>query len=473
MKTLYPALSVYLPANLLLSELKDINKRWIEKYLWLIHTIVFKQITRRDNFNNYVNLKSELLKKYLGDKYYKKIIITLLENKVIEVMKNKKGEDAYNNNPIKGKVYSKSYRLTKKYQEAPKVSVEITKQSYCRKIALFNKEYLEELLKDAIIQKEFRELTGVRIKTNEALNFIASNKDYSPEQKEAIKLQVYEVAKLKNVRTEGGTVQNAIFTFKRDRAGRLHTPLTNLAKDIRNRFVYFLDDEDGEPIEVDMPNSQQIFFCSKYLNKLQEKEGKKMHHIGSSPLSFNPYLSTPTEGGQKANLSRLAALAGQEDNLPYVVHFSNDIEAFKYFCFNGKIYDVLMELTNTKLTRKQFKTYYFKNLWYNSVGTKKNPKTKFSKLERVFAEYFPNVFHILYSKKLSIGNREFCNGLQREESTFFHRLIVPNIGVNTPFFIIHDAIFSTSKHALELNRLFEDACQQTFGCAVNFKIALL
>ena len=464
MKTIYPALSVYLPANLLLSELKDINQRWVEKYLWLIHTIVFKQITRRDNFNNYVNLKSELLKKYLGDRYYKKVIATLLKNKVIEVIKTKKGKESYGVG-----LHSKGYRLTKKYQESPRISVEITKQSYCRKIALFNKEYLEELLKDAIIQKEFRVLTGVRIKTNEALNFIASNKDYSPEQKEAIKLQVYEVAKLKNVRTEGGTVQNAIFTFKRDRAGRLHTPLTNLASDIRNRFIYFIDEEDGELIYLDKPNSQQIFFCSKHL----KNQDKKMHHIGSSPLVRNPYIERPTEERQKANLSRLAALTGQEDNLPYVVHFSNDIEAFKYFCFNGRIYDVMMQLMETKLTRKEFKTYYFKNLWYNSAGTKKNPKTKFSKIEILFAQYFPNVYDILYGLKINIGNREFCNGLQREESTFFHRLIVSNIGVNTPFFIIHDAIYSTSKHASELNRLFEDACQQTFGCAVNFKIALL
>lgn len=464
MRTIYPALSVYLPANLVLSELKDINQRWVEKYLWLIHTIVFKQITRRDNFNNYVNLKSELLKKYLGDKYYKKVIVTLLKNKVIEVTKSKDGKETYE----AGK-HSKGYRLTKKYQEAPKVSVQITKQNYCKKIAVFNKKDLGELLKDAIIQKEFRELTGVRIKTNEALDFIAGNKNYSPEQKEAIKLQVYEVAKLKNVRTEGGTVQNAIFTFKKDRAGRLHTPLTNLASDIRNKFIYFSYEEEEELIEVDMPNSQQIFFCSKHL----KNQDKKMHHIGSSPLVRNPYIERPTEERQKANLSRLAALSGQEDNLPYVVHFSNDIEAFKYFCFNGKIYDVMMELMETKLTRKEFKTYYFKNLWYNSVGTKKNPKTKFSKIEVLFAQYFPNVYDILYGLKINIGNREFCLGLQREESDFFHRLIVPNIGVNTPFFIVHDAIFTTAKHALELNRLFEDACIQTFGSSVNFKIALL
>lgn len=455
MKTIYPALSAYLPANLQVKELKGFNPRWEEKYLWFVHSINYKQLTTKNDFNNYVNLSSTTLRKYIGHDYFTKIRAQLINNKVIEFNKSYSSGN-----------FSQSYRLTKKYQEAETVTKEITKQTYCRKISLFNKEYLGELLKDTLTQKEFRNLTSVRIRLNEALDFIAGNKDYTPRQREGRKLQAYEVAKIQNVQTNGGEV-SINFTFKKDRAGRFHTPLTNLASDLR-QFIYFIEEDKQPIVSYDFSNSQILFFIDKHL----KNEGKKVDNIGRGTQYFKPYKQRDTEGGQKAKLAPTTALTGQSSPPPYVIGIKNDVELFKNLVFSGQIYDALIKATNSKLKREDFKVYFFEKLWYNSVGTKKKPRTELNQLEQTFLKYFPSVFNILYSLKLNLGNREFCIGLQREEARLFHRVFVKYIGVNTPFFIVHDAIYTTKKHSLEISRLIEDGSLQHFGRYIHIKSGL-
>jgi hypothetical protein len=448
MNNSYKSVDAFLPSNFTPQNLTGYNKRWHEKYLWFVHSINYKQLTTKNDFNNYVNLSSTILRKYIGHDYFTKVRATLINNGVIEFNKTYSAQS-----------FSQSYRLTEKYRNAEGKFIEIEKQTYCRKIALFNKEYLAEMLKDSLIQKEFRSLTGVRIKLNEALNYIAENKAYTTRQREGRKLQVFEVNKLQNTRTEGGSV-NMAFTFKKDRAGRFHTPLTNLASDLR-QFIYFIDAPEEQIVSYDFSNSQILFFISKHLTK-------KVDNIGEGTIKGKVYKQRATDVRRTPS----KPLTGLQLPTPYVIGNKSSTELFKDLVFEGKIYDALIKATNWKYGRQKFKEYFFENLWYNSAGTKDKPRKSLNELELIFYRYFPEVFTILYNLKLSLGNREFCLGLQAEEARLFHRIFVKYIGINTPFFVVHDAIYVPQSKAYEISRLMEDGSLQHFGRFINIKSEL-
>ena len=452
MATSYPSIKIVQPENLQLESLKGYNPKWKEKYEWIIHTILYKQLTTRNSFNNYVNLSSTTLQYFIGSKYQSKVRAFLINNKVIEFNKTYSPDG-----------FSQSYRLTEKYNNANIKAVEYgetyQEQTYCRKIFVYNKEYLNNLLKDELIRKEFLSLSYWRIDVNAALNYIASRNDYSTKQRESRKLQVYEVNNIQHIKKEGGTIQ-AKFTFKKDRAGRIHTPLTNLASDLR-KFLFQVDAPDQETICHDFSNSQILFFVSKYLNK-------KVHNIGRESRITNPYQSTHT--GEASQTS--AALSGQTHPLPYVMNNLPDINHFKKMVFAGKIYDGIMQAIQWKGTRNEFKEKFFGELWYNSNRRGKKERVKLTEMEKVFKKAFPNVFKILWRVKATIGNREFCLNLQREEATLMHRWIVGSIDKKVKYFVVHDAIYTTSDNSKYIGELLQDASIQYFGEYVSIKSEL-
>lgn len=456
MATSYPSIKIVQPENLQLESLKGYNPKWKEKYEWFIHSILYKQLTTKNHFNNYVNLSGKLLQYYVGPKYFKKIKTSLINNKVIEYNKKFSFGNAATS-------FSNSYRLTSKYNDAEIKTIEYgetyQEQTYCRKIFVYNKEYLNNLLKDDLIRKEFLSLSYWRINVNAALNYIASRNDFTTKQRESRKLQVYEVNNIKNIIKEGGIIQ-ASFTFKKDRAGRIHTPLTNLAADLR-KFLFQVNTPDKEIVCHDFSNSQILFFVSKYLNK-------KVNTIGGESMIPNTYESKQT--GEPSQPS--AALSGQTHPLPYNINNYPDIIHFKNLVFAGKIYDGIMQAIQWKGTRKEFKEKFFGELWYNSNVRGKKERVKLTEMEKVFKAAFPNVFKILWRIKATIGNREFCINLQREEARLLHRWIVGSIDKKVKYFVVHDAIYTTSDYSKYIGELLQDASIQYFGEYVSIKSEL-
>jgi hypothetical protein len=74
----YTPVTCYVPTNFTFDKIKHYNSRWSEKYIYFIHTILFRSLREKTTFQNYVNLDTRLIKYYLGNKYYKHIINQLV-----------------------------------------------------------------------------------------------------------------------------------------------------------------------------------------------------------------------------------------------------------------------------------------------------------------------------------------------------------------------------------------------------------
>ena len=445
----YPTLFVVQPKNFIPEiSIKNYNQRWHEKYIWFIHCIVYKQITTKDKFNNYINLSSHLLQKFLGSRYFKKIKTALIESKVIEYNKS------YSANG-----FSQSYRLTKRYQDEDVVKRTIEKATYCKKIYLYNKDYLNNLLKeDDTLRKEFLELTHWAIKSKEAYKYLELNPNgLTNNQIVARQLQISEVEKLSKTTTKDNII-DAEFTFKKDRAGRIHTPLTNLAKDLRT-FLYHIIEDDTEYCYRDVVNSQIAFFCGKHL--------KDNCHIIGSNSTTSIRLKKKEEG------KHFAALSGQINTTPYHMTIREEFVKFKKMVFRGDFYEQLMKAVSYEYSRDDFKEYFFKELWFNSNRKGKTIRVKKTQMELVFMKSFPNVFNVLWTIKSKIGNSEFCIGLQREESVFMHRNLVNSLPVGMPFFIVHDAIYTTIENQFIIEDILDSLALNHFGEPISFKTSLV
>ena len=139
-KEYYPSLNFYIPSNLDLTIIPEYKEKHKEKYLWFIHSILYKSLTTKNSFNGYVNLNKELLMKYVGSNFYLDVRNRLLKYGIIELNKS-----------YSPGAFSKSYRLSKKYRGAEMKSIDITKQTYCRKIYNSTSEYLKDVFKDNLL----------------------------------------------------------------------------------------------------------------------------------------------------------------------------------------------------------------------------------------------------------------------------------------------------------------------------------
>ena len=126
MKIIYPSLTCYLPENFNVSLIPCYNKRWHEKYIYFVHSVLFRSLREKNSFNGYVNIPDRIIQHLLGSHYSKFVITQLINAKIIEVNKS------YSQGS-----FSKSYRITEQFTNGIKIKTEvIKKQTYCRKIAI-------------------------------------------------------------------------------------------------------------------------------------------------------------------------------------------------------------------------------------------------------------------------------------------------------------------------------------------------
>ena len=163
MKTTYAPLTCYLPDNFNLNDILCYNKRWEEKYIYLIHTILFRSLRNKNSFSGFVNLPQVIVRHFLGSRYTKHIINQLVNSGIIEI----------NNSFLSGN-FSKSYRLTEKYRNDRYITTtQITKQTYCRKIALSRQQRAKEIIKlNPLLRHEFLQLSFRKIQVDEAKEYI-------------------------------------------------------------------------------------------------------------------------------------------------------------------------------------------------------------------------------------------------------------------------------------------------------------
>lgn len=442
MKTIYKELNCYLPENFTTNDILCFNKRWTEKYIYFIHSILFRSLREKGSFNGYVNMPSVLIQHLLGSKYSKYIINQLVNSKIIEV------NQSYSNLQH----FSKSYRLTESYRNSAIVSTKIIKQTYCRKIQFMREKLAQDIFKNnPLLRHEFLNLSYRRIRVAEAIEFI--NKTYpidSPQYSSRL-ISIHSFDSMKDSSCING-VYNYEFTFSY-KGGRLYTPCSNLARDLE-QFTYFIGYEKEDSVCLDMPNSQLCFF-NKFV---------KVHNIGREEIGGGEIL--PTKEKNIASLSMS----------PYVMNF----ESWESLIFGGLGYERMMALStwrgksegHTPEERQSFKAEFFGQLFYNSY------RDELTNLERVFMFNFESEAKALREVKKELGNRLLAIQVQTLEGKFFHINLVAYMidkrYFDIPFTIKHDSITLPMSQASFLIDELNSLVHEFFGrYDINFKFDVL
>ena len=424
MKVIYAPLTCYLPDNFSLDHILCYNKRWEEKYIYFIHTIVFRSLRDKRSYEGFVNLPQVLIQLFLGSRYSRHILRQLKNSGIIEI-----------DNTFTPGIKSKSYRLTEKYRvDRGIVTTQITKQTYCRKIALSREKRAKDMIKSQpLLKHEFLQLSFRKIRVEEAMQYISRTyEENSPQySSRLISIEQFDAMSQKD--------KDFTFTFK---GGRLYSPCTSLARDLE-QFTYFQGYEEEKSVCLDMPNSQLCFF-SKYA---------KCHNIGGEDREGREFLQTLEKNSNNTPPSISS---------PYVMTFT----LWDEHIFSGKGYETIMSLRKWKgkekghsqEERQEFKAEFFGQLFYNSY------RQNITKMEKVFMLNFEEDAIKLRELKRVLGNRQLAIEVQTLEGNFFHNIVtsymIQNRYYDIPFTIKHDSITLPMSQASflleELNNLVRE-----------------
>jgi hypothetical protein len=138
----------------------EFNKRWSEKYVFIMHSILYQQIREKQSFSDYANLDSRLMIKYIGTGYYKAVLNQLTNSGIIQpYIEN--GKVHYSRKESK----SKAYRINPLIINNTRIkTVTIKKQTYARKITNVRIQTVKEAIKlNENIKHEFLMLTYRKI----------------------------------------------------------------------------------------------------------------------------------------------------------------------------------------------------------------------------------------------------------------------------------------------------------------------
>lgn len=447
----YAPLTCYIPESFNpLTDVPCYNKRWHDKYVYMVHTILFSSLRNKQTFNGYVNLEGDILQKFLGQHYAKHVINQLVNGGVIEVNKKYSAGN-----------FSKSYRLTHRFTKNIRIKrVEISKQSYCRKVMFQQQRTLQTAFKEnPLLVHEFHQLTRRRIRVQDALEYINSNYSEGTPQHAARVLAVEQFDAMKDT-TFTNTITKPVgfhFTFNK---GRVYSPVTSLPRDLE-AFTYFDNDATDQSVSLDMPNSQLCFF-----HEYTKRSIQKMHNIGSDIneeiddiRSSDSLLFSGSGANYKSLLSSLYSppydMQNEEENI-----FNDRKPSWSDYIFKGKGYERMMYLMNwkgkaadwNKEERQEFKAEFFGQLFYNRW------MPKLTEMEEVFMIHHEPEAILLRSvkkrlgsgtilddtgKKKMRGNALLAIEVQKLEAHLFHTIIVDHMKRNypdIPFTIKHDSI---------------------------------
>lgn len=418
----------YTPDIDLPSLIPHYQKRWRDKYLWLLHSITFQQLRNKALFQGYVNLDARLLKKMLGNKYYKHVLTQLLNARIIEPLLNKRGTEAYSVG-----AFAKAYRIRPEVLNGTRIkATPILKKTYQRKIENVRYQLVTEAIKlNPYIKHELLQLTYRRIKYNEALEYINTNYEPLTPQYKARIIALNEFEAMHNAKLEHEALP---FHFSYNK-GRVYSPASMLPRDLE-QFTYFTGYELEASVCLDMPNSQLCFF--DYLIT------PKVHHIGREGSEE----CIETEFRQTAPSHSYTPLCGAKWSK--IVRSGGGYERMMYLSeYNGK------RTGHTAQERTEFKAVFFGQLFYNRYVP-----NYLTPLEVIYGTHYPHEANALREYKKIIGNKALAVEVQALEGKFFHNTIVSYLMSkykSVPFTIKHDSITlpqsEASRVKAELNEL--------------------
>jgi len=375
----------YLPTNLDLFKSLPFPKKSIEKdffkYNYIISNLFIQRYSRKYYVESHIELNFAKLKKIIGEEDTKRIIQNLIHFKIIECdnlcVKGEKNYGYKLNN-----IYTEQHYILENCED--KVSVRCDKY--------YKQEYNETEL------NLFRDLQ--KLKHNIVLDY--NFQGLSDQEKR------YKQANNFHLESFG----NRNIRFKKDKYGRIHTPLTNLERGLKANLSL-----NGKNIfEIDYACSQPRFIA----------------------------LEASKEFGMTSDIQNFLKLCEGEKSIKL------------------DLYNYLMFKIGYNKSRDEFKKFILQNLYGKRFTSKK--------LEEIFLLEFPNIYKFILKQKEN-GHANFARNMQKVESDLVIQTVCKNLyekyeGIS--LCTIHDSVICNEEYVkcvkFEMELAFEEIYNYKLFC---------
>jgi len=428
--------------NQLVNDIKaqsDYNPSLLYYYLYFVHYIIDRNNRIKSNLLDKVPINAIRIQNLLDVRYYKEVLSFLTNHKFIN-------RDYYipkhNKEGLRGRFYH--YSLNPKYiqykVERKVVENEFIKSLNGKQFHIFYKNAYSKLQNHDKIDFIINCLNDLQIHDDHAIDFI-NKSDLDKFEYESRYLNINKF--------------NTSSSFVIDNTGgRLHSKITTLSADLRDRFLFLKSDPSAKLVQLDIGNSQPLFFALLLLEKYKPSNPIKQYTIYSKDVEYqrlrklnNSYFTNKTRYKNQ-----------YKDELKKYIRWVESGNFYKQFANKSKMTDI---------EYKNFKVNFFSHVFYNDFK-----KPYVTKEEKVFMNHFPVIYNIICHIKYN-DFKQFPIQLQRKESKFIIKFVSDELFARKIFFVtIHDAVVIKEQYVQEvygiINKLFIDS-----GITAKIKIDTL
>jgi len=383
----------------------------LDRCNWFISAIVKDNIKTDKTYGTYVNLNSQILKRYLGDRAYKDIEQCLNGLGIIII-----------NDKYSSRNFSKSFKLSPKAIQLGIMATLVYSKKFNKKLKLFSTLNYSEIESKPVLKK---------LLNNTAKLLVVEEPLYYVER--ILPSSIY-------VETENGQtdISEPVNQFKVDRYDAFY-----------NSF-YALNE---------ITDPKVLFDSSINYNPTIAKSGRIYHVIASMPKLIRESIRTKSNeliwevdmSSAQPSIIFLEWLKWAKKN--YTNKFKDEYELCLKLLLDGGIYKYI-----------ENNSEYFKGLEYKklkeSILTVINDENKPTKQNKELGRLFPNVFKWINSiKKVNYKEVSFLG--QSAEADIFVE-VYKKIPDDKFALIIHDCILTTEKDILLVKKLLEDRIRKLF-----------
>lgn len=408
------------------------QRKYHEKYCWFIHTVINEAQERRNHYEGYVNLSSNLIGHFLGEAYYTGIIEVLKSSGIIE-----------ENSSYSVGAFSKSYRLLPAYSDRAIefIPFETSKaQGYIRKLIRWQEQKLAAILENPIYRCLYENLCNVEFNAIEAGEFLNANRSsLSTEEFDSRKIAIRKLA-----------TQNYFFTVD-ENTGRVYNNITSLPREFRK----FLRINEEVLSHLDIRNSQPVLFCPLLTDFLTDA------YENHKALYQDPDL----EAGLLVRNGHLIFFDPQIPQEAISREVPADIQLYFELTQEGQFYDRFMQFLQEKgeqdiPPRSEFKEDFFKRVFFSTTARQMEYK-----YEKWFREWMPNVSYIISWYKRN-DYRDLASELQKKESNVMINTVgskIMELSDPAPFFLtVHDSIICQQGYENTAREIIENSFRECY-----------
>ena len=396
-------------------KLKTREKRLLllDRCNWLISNIIRDNIKTDKTYGTYVNLNSQILKKYLGDRAYKDIEQCLKGLGIITI------NDKYSSSN-----FSKSFKLSPKSIKLGITETLVYSKKFIKKLKTFSTLNYSEIESQPVLKK---------LLNNTAKLLVVEEPFYYVER--ILPNSIY-------VETDNGLIDisEPVNQFKIDRYDAFYSSF------------YALNE---------ITDPKVLFDSSINYTPTVAKSGRIYHVIASMPKLIRESIRTKSNeliwevdmSSAQPSIIFLEWLKYTQKNKSK--HINKEYQLCLKLLLSGGIYTYVQENSE-----------FFKGLSYEklkkSILTTINAENKPTQSNEELSRLFPNVMMWVNAIKEKSGYKEVSFLGQRAEANIFVE-VYKEIPDDKFALIIHDCILTTEKDVLLVKNLLEDRVRKLFS----------